>query len=165
MYWSESRPDEGTKFSLFFPVTREMSKPARDAVPIESYMGEGQSILIVDDVPEQLEIASHILKSLNYVVATVSSGEKAVEYLREHKVDLLLLDMIMEPGMDGLETYRSILEISPQQKAVIASGFSETELVTEAQRLGAGSYVRKPYTLEKIGVAVKNELERRQQAD
>ena len=60
--------------------------------------------------------------------------------------------------MDGLETYRQVLTIHPGQKAVIASGFSETGRVKEAQRLGAGMYVKKPYTLEKIGQAVREQL-------
>ena len=66
----------------------------------------------------------------------------------------------MGPNMDGLETYRRIIEIRPGQKAVIASGYSETEGVREAQRLGAGMYIRKPYTLKKIGIAVRTELDK-----
>jgi DNA-binding NarL/FixJ family response regulator len=66
----------------------------------------------------------------------------------------------MDPGIDGLETYRRILEFHPGQKAIIASGFSETDRVKEAQRLGAGAYVKKPFLLGKIGLAVRDELER-----
>ena len=69
--------------------------------------------------------------------------------------------MIMDPGIDGLETYQRILAINPGQKAVIVSGYSETERVTKAQELGAGAYVRKPYVLEKIGAAIRRELDRR----
>ena len=96
----------------------------------------------------------------NYKITTAVSGEDAVEYLKEHKVDLLVLDMIMDPGMDGLDTYRSVLEIHPQQKAVIVSGFSESDRVHDAQALGAGAYVRKPYVTEKLGLAVRKELDR-----
>jgi DNA-binding NarL/FixJ family response regulator len=60
--------------------------------------------------------------------------------------------------LDGLETYQEIARIHPQQKAIITSGFSETKRVKTAQMLGAGQYVRKPYTLKKIGMAVKKEL-------
>jgi DNA-binding NtrC family response regulator len=74
---------------------------------------------------------------------------------------LLLLDMIMEPGIDGLETYRRIIDIRPGQRAVIASGYSETASVKEAQRLGAGVYVKKPYTLAALGTAVQKELHSR----
>jgi DNA-binding NarL/FixJ family response regulator len=68
--------------------------------------------------------------------------------------------MIMDPGIDGLETYRRIIEVKPKQKAIIVSGFSETDRVKQALQLGAGAYIRKPYLMEKIGVAIKNELDR-----
>ncbi len=70
----------------------------------------------------------------------------------------MILDMIMKPGIDGLETYKRIIKLHPNQKAIIASGYSETDRVKEAKRLGAGEYIKKPYTLEKIGIAVKEEL-------
>jgi CheY-like chemotaxis protein len=101
-----------------------------------------------------------LLKKLGYQVHTVSSGEQAVEYLKDHKADILVLDMIMVPGMDGLETYQRILDINSQQKAILVSGFAETNRVREAQRLGAGAYVKKPYVMEKIGLAVRDELNR-----
>lgn len=68
--------------------------------------------------------------------------------------------MIMAPGIDGLETYQRILEINPEQRAILVSGFSETDRVREAQQLGAGAYVRKPYVREKIGLAIRQELDR-----
>jgi DNA-binding NtrC family response regulator len=60
--------------------------------------------------------------------------------------------------MDGLDTYRQVLNIRPGQKAIIASGYSETDRVKEAKRLGARQYLKKPYTIEKIGMAVKTAL-------
>ena len=75
-------------------------------------------------------------------------------------MDLLVLDMVMLPGIDGLETYRRICEKYPRQKAIIASGYSESERVKALQALGAGGYLRKPYTMEKIGMAVRFELDR-----
>jgi two-component system, cell cycle sensor histidine kinase and response regulator CckA len=156
----ESTVGKGTAFELYFPVTREDLAKEKVSIPIENYMGKGETILVVDDIKEQREVASIILKTLDYFVTSVSSGEEAVEYIKNNSVDLLVLDMIMSPGMDGLDTYKKILEIHPSQKAIIASGFSETDRVKEVQRLGAGAYVKKPYTLEKIGLAVKAELER-----
>jgi DNA-binding response OmpR family regulator len=100
-----------------------------------------------------------MLRKLNYNVSSVSSGEEALAYLKENNVDLMVLDMIMDPGMDGLDTYRSILEIHSKQKAIIVSGFSETDRVFIAQALGAGTYVRKPYVIEKLGLAVRKELD------
>ena len=123
-------------------------------------MGNGETVLVVDDVQEQREIALHLLTRLGYNVSTVSSGEEALEFMRVNSVGLLVLDMIMPPGIDGLDTYKGILENHPHQKAVIVSGFSETKRVKEAQRLGAGSYIKKPYSIETLAKAVKKELEK-----
>jgi DNA-binding NarL/FixJ family response regulator len=64
----------------------------------------------------------------------------------------------MDPGINGRETYARIAELHPGQKAVIISGFAETSEVREAQKLGAGRYIKKPVTLENLGVAIKAEL-------
>jgi two-component system, cell cycle sensor histidine kinase and response regulator CckA len=71
----------------------------------------------------------------------------------------LVLDMIMDPGMDGLDAYREILKTHPGQRAVIASGFSETSRVKAARDLGASAYIKKPYVMERLGQAVKQALE------
>ncbi len=156
----QSGIEKGSTFTLYFPVTRTEIARDETLLPIDEYKGQGEQILVVDDVAEQREIATGMLIKLGYSAAAVSSGEEAIKYLQTHSVDLLVLDMIMDPGINGLETYRRILEFHPYQKAVIASGFSETDDVKTAQRLGAGEYIKKPYTLEKIGLAVRNELKR-----
>jgi len=156
----ESTEGKGTTFTFYFPVTREESAKDKSLITIEDYMGNGESVLIVDDIEEQRELASVMLKKLGYSVTSVSSGEEAVDYMKDHSADLLILDMIMDPGIDGLETYKRITELHPGQKAIIASGFSESERVKQAQKLGAGGYVKKPYLLKKIGVAVRTELDK-----
>lgn len=156
----QSTEGKGSIFTLYFPATRKEKREDEATLSLENYRGNGEFILIMDDVEEQRKITSGMLKELNYSVESVSSGEEAVEYLKSNKADLLVLDMIMNPGMDGLEAYKKILQLHPGQKAVITSGFSETERAKEAQRLGAGEYVKKPFLLEKIGIAVKSELEK-----
>ncbi len=155
----QSEERKGSIFTLYFPVTREERMREEEVISPESYRGRGESIWGVDDVKEQRELATAMLSGLGYRVGSVSSGEEAVAYLKSHEVALLVLDMIMDPGMDGLETYQKVLEISPKQKAVIVSGFSETDRVKKAQELGAGAYVRKPYIREKIGLAIRKELD------
>jgi len=154
----ESNPGEGSSFSLYFPSCTEEAEQKEILHREDDFRGNGESILVVDDVREQREIAVKILNRLGYKVNVASSGEEAVEYLKSKRADLLVLDMIMEPGMDGLDTYRHILSMNPGQKAVLASGYSETERVREALRMGASSYIRKPYHLHKIGIAVKEAL-------
>ncbi len=147
----------GTTIYLYFPVTRQKATKS-DKIRLENIRGNGELVLVVDDMEEQIEIASNLLEELNYRVKGVSSGEEAVSYLNDHKADILLLDMIMEKGIDGLETYRLATERHPGQKAVIASGYAETDRVKLALEMGVGAYIRKPYTIEKLGMAIKAEL-------
>ncbi len=154
-----SREGRGTIFDLYFPATRDqIDSRSSYPLPLQEYMGRGEKILVIDDINEQREIASNILRRLNYEPVSVPSGEAAVEFLRDHTVDCLILDMVMEPGIGGLETYQQIIDLRPGTPAVIASGFSETEEVRIAQELGAGEYLRKPYTIEKLGIAIQNQL-------
>jgi PAS domain S-box-containing protein len=110
----------GTTFAIYFPASRsEKEVPA--SVYIEDYLGKGESILIIDDAPEQRDLGRRMLQRLGYDVHTADSGEAAVALIKERTYDLLILDMIMPPGMNGLETYRQILTVVPDQKTVIAS--------------------------------------------
>ena len=156
----QSEDGKGSTFTLYFPATREKAADDLQKVSLARYRGRGESILVVDDVEAQREMAATMLASLGY------RGSRGLQRRRGSRIpgdpcrDLMVLDMIMDPGIDGLETYKRALEINPKQKAVIVSGFSETDRVKEAQRLGAGPYVKKPYVLEKIALAIRDELDR-----
>ena len=154
----QSTVGKGTTFTLYFPVTRDIIGNDESKLAIVDYMGKGESILVVDDVVDQRNIAAEMLSKLGYTVASVSSGEEAVEYLKKNTADLIVLDMIMDPGINGRETYERIIKYCPNQKAIIASGFSESDEVKRTQRLGAGEYIKKPYSLKRIGIAVRKEL-------
>ncbi|MFA5180575.1 MAG: PAS domain S-box protein [Syntrophales bacterium] len=156
----QSEVGKGSTFTIYLPVTRDETAKMEKAVDAAVYLGKGETILVVDDVKEQRELAISMLESLGYKVEAVTSGEGAIDYLRSKKADLMVLDMIMEPGIDGLETYQGVIDNNPLQRAVIVSGFSETDRVRKAQEIGAGAFVRKPYVLEKIGLAVRKELDR-----
>lgn len=147
-----------TQFMLYFPVTHKIANQKVNKTSLEQFYGNRERVLIVDDVELQREIAGMLLSELRYDCVAVESGEKAVEYLRSHTVDLVLLDMIMEPGINGLETYRRMLKINPSQKAIIVSGYSESKDVVITQELGASICLGKPYTMEILGKAVKSVL-------
>jgi two-component system, cell cycle sensor histidine kinase and response regulator CckA len=149
---------EGTRFILYFPATRESLLIKDSSLKWDDNTGKGESILIVDDVELQRNICTSILTKLGYAVFSVGSGEEAIEYLRNNTADLMVLDMIMGSGMDGLETYQMIVASIPNQKAIIVSGFAESDRVKKTQALGAGAFLKKPYTMKKLALAVKNEL-------
>ena len=151
---------KGTRFDLYFPASRETADVEKEDMPLTDLQGNSETILVIDDEPDQRIIACSLLSRLGYQPNAVASGEEAVVYLKKHAVGLLLLDMIMDPGMNGRETYEQIIALHPGQKAVIASGFTETDDVKKAQELGAGLFIKKPYTIDRLGQAVKMELEK-----
>lgn len=155
----QSQEGRGTRIELFFPATRDPVEEIRNPESPEDYKGNGEFVLVVDDVPLQCEIATAILERLGYRTQSVGSGEEAVDFFRQHTADLVIVDMIMMPGIDGLETFRRIKSFYPSQKVIIASGYSETERVRKAKELGAARYLKKPYTLTSLAKAVHEVLQ------
>jgi len=151
--------EHGTTFSLYFPSSSREIIPHKPTAGVEGLMGNGEKILVIDDNPQQQDIAQQLLTSLKYSVTVVSSGEEAVNYLRTRFAHLLLLDMLMPPGINGLQTYSQILAIHPKQKAVIASGFSADSEVKKTLQLGAAGFIKKPYTLEQLGQIIHDALQ------
>ncbi len=151
----------GTTFELYFPTTREDLNSLPDSINIEEYQGKGEKILVVDDDSSQRSIAIQILGRLNYTGHAVESGEDALLYLSREKTDLVILDMIMAPGMNGCQTFRKILELHPQQKAIITSGYSESPDVKEAMDIGVRKFVKKPYLLGALAVIIRDTLQNR----
>ena len=152
----QSELEKGSDFIIYLPAI-EATSPAGQDTPVYDIKGN-EKILVVDDVAEQRDLAVTLLGSLGYQMTAVTNGHEAVEYLTTNTCDVLVLDMIMEPDFDGLDTYREIIKMHPGQKAVIVSGFSQTDRVREAERLGVTKYVKKPYTMQKLGKAIREVL-------
>ncbi len=150
--------DTGTCFQLYFPVRKEEGCIYLKAENVDKLAGNGERILLVDDESESLDVAREMLETLGYTVETVYSGEQAVQFVKDTPVDLLVIDMLMEPGINGRETYEKILKLYPGQKAIIASGFSESEDVKATLQQGAGGFVKKPYSMCQLGRAVSTAL-------
>ncbi len=150
---------EGTAFHLYFPVSEGKAVEVEKRVGIADLKGRGERILVVDDEPHLLEVTGGMLRALGYDAACVGSGESAVDYVKEKPVDLVVLDMLMDPGINGCQTYERIIRIHPNQKAIIASGFSESEDVLKARQLGARGVIKKPYTMAELGRMVKDALQ------
>ena len=157
----DSSPN-GTTFKLYFPATDQQIAADEESVKLADLRGNGERILVVDDQEQQRDIATKILESLGYRVDAVASGEKAIEFLQKKSTDLLLLDMIMDPGINGRQTYQESIRIKPGQKAVIASGYSKSAEVKKAFELGASGFIKKPYSMEELGIVIQQELQKKQ---
>ncbi len=150
--------DRGTLFQIYFPICHEKNKALHLADTDFPFIGNGEHILIVDDEPVLRDIAAKMLEAIGYTVDSVSSGEAAIEFVKATSVDLLFIDMLMEPGINGYQTYKEILNRNPGQKAVIASGFSESIDVKAALKLGAKGFIKKPYSMEQLGRVIKEAI-------
>ncbi len=147
---------ESTRFSLYLrPALDDQS--VLEESPRDDVRGE-ESILVVDDELEQRELSRRLLTSLGYHVVTAESGHEGVQTCTQNRFDVVVLDMIMDDSMDGLDTFRAIRKIHPDQKCIIASGFSESNRVRSAQSEGAGAFVQKPYTRERLAGAIRTAL-------
>jgi len=151
--------ENGTRFDVFLPASDSPESIGEKDVTKQNEKGNGETILVVDDEDIQRVLASKIIEKLGYKSQTVTSGEEAVEYLSNNSVDLILLDMLMEPGIDGFETYKRVKRIHTDQKCIVVSGFSKTDRVRSTLKLGAGAFLRKPYGMNDLAKVLKQQLE------
>ncbi len=150
--------EKGTSFQLYFPVSKNDVIDQIKTDKTEEFSSSGEHILVVDDESQLRDIASQMLQASGYNVDSVCSGELAIEFVKDTPVDLIVMDMMMEPGINGCQAYEEILTLFPDQKAIITSGFSESDDVKEALALGAGGFIKKPYSMAKLDRAVKEAL-------
>ncbi len=149
----------GTSFKLFFPLCSPCDVPGETGLKESEYLEGKERILVIDDESIPRDIALQILQKLGYNAAAVSSGEEAISYVSDHSVDLLVIDMLMEPGMNGRQTYIELAKIHPGIKAIVVSGFSESEEVKKTLHLGANGFIQKPYSIQQLGSAIRKALQ------
>jgi two-component system nitrogen regulation response regulator NtrX len=118
------------------------------------------TVLIVDDETSILETLSGILNDEGYEVATASSGEEAVTLAKEVSPEIVLLDVWMPPGMDGLQTLTAIKEISQETVIIMISGHANIDIAVQATKLGAYDFLEKPLSLEKVLIIINRALEK-----
>ena len=148
----------GTKFTIYLQPSPFLEENL--TTPDKNLRGT-ENILVVDDGSEQRTLAERLITSLGYKVDSVDTGNAAIKKIKKKNFDLIILDMIIEDDFDGLDTFKEIIKFRPDQKAIIVSGYAETGRVKEARKLGVGKYIRKPYSLDKIGTAIRYELDRK----
>lgn len=118
------------------------------------------NILVVDDEPVARQSLTDILKLEGHLVSAAPNGQAAVEYVRTHAVDLMIVDLKM-PGMDGLEVVQVINQLSPETEVILLTAYGSTETAIQALRLRIHDYLMKPASPAQIISSVKKGLSRR----
>jgi two-component system, NtrC family, nitrogen regulation response regulator NtrX len=117
-------------------------------------------VMLVDDEEGIRESLSGIFEDEGYAVLTASSGEEALNILKEQNPDLIFLDIWL-PGIDGIQTLQEIKNLKPDLPVVMISGHGNIELAVKATRTGAYDFLEKPLSLERVLLVANRALERR----
>jgi len=156
-----SAPAIGTTFKLYLPAVDEPAEIPEERERITRVKKGSETILLVDDEDFIRDVAVELLREFGYTVLTAANGEAALEiYRKEHRrIDLVILDLIM-PGMGGMKCLRKILEVNPQGRVLVASGYSAGGPAREAIDAGARGYLGKPYDIDKMLTVIRDVLDK-----
>ncbi|MEJ5358708.1 MAG: response regulator [Desulfobacterales bacterium] len=119
------------------------------------------NILIVDDEGDFLETLMKRLKKRNIEAQGCASGEAALQLIRQSPFDVVVLDIKMPGGMDGIQTLKEIKKIRPETEVILLTGHASIETGMEGMQSGAYDYLLKPILLENLLEKMAQALERR----
>ncbi len=155
----KSSPGRGARFEVVLPC-RSAEESLVETQVEDAARGQGELILLVDDEKVLRDLGKDILESQGYRVATVASGEEALDYLREARdVALVILDVVM-PGLGGNETYRRLRGLDRSIPVLFSSGLTPEQSVAEVLQDGASGFIPKPYGIGDLTRAVSSALRR-----
>ena len=157
----DSRPDQGTVFRIYLPAgsAGEVHKDDETAAQTGAVYGN-ETILLVDDEETVLNITRDILELNGYIILTATSGEAALDLYKKHGrgIDLVIMDVGM-PGIGGHGCLKKLLELNPEVKVIIASGYAADEQVKKTLELGARGFLSKPFRLTTLVKEVRKVLD------
>lgn len=157
----QSKPDHGTTISIYLPVMKGVSEimPETPSSP-DSPVGGTETILLVEDEEYVRELAADYLQELGYSVLTASNGKNAIDMFVQNqgRISLVLMDLIM-PEMDGRSCLMELLKIDPKLRVVMVSGCASASALDNTIKLGARSFVHKPYDLAALLSTIRRVLD------
>jgi PAS domain S-box-containing protein len=152
-----SEPGVGTTFRLYLPRSGEASSTVQQAA-FESAEGGSETLLVVEDNAAMRRVLVRQLAGLGYKVLQVENAAAALELLAQEPVDLLLTDVVMAGGMDGLELARYVRERWPGLKIILSSGFPNGKLEGERALPEDVKLLSKPYRKEELARLLRTVL-------
>ena len=149
----ESERDIGTTFHTYLPASSELVEAKAER---KAYVSEiTGKILIMDDEPALVEVVSKILEQIGCVAEAASDGAEAVRLYKKamksgQPFNAVILDLTVPGGMGGQETIKKLLEIDPEVKAIVSSGYSNDPVLANFREYGFSSVVTKPYRIDEL---------------
>jgi PAS domain S-box-containing protein len=146
-----SQPGAGTTFRIWLPTSRDSRPPAAPpGPPVAAVAASGTRVLVVDDEPIVRQATSAVLEAYGFRVATAEDGDRAVEMVRVMPdLEAVVLDMTM-PGRPVVDTHAAIRALRPELPIVLASGFTEQDVIDDLMRKRATVFVQKPFSAQEL---------------
>jgi PAS domain S-box-containing protein len=155
-----SEVGKGTEFKIYIPAATSLQAKQAEENHAGLRVGHGELILVVDDEIPILEIAKGTLEENDYRVLTAGDGTEALAIYAEHKnkINAVLMDMMM-PYLDGPSTIRALQKLDPDVRVIASSALSSNDKMFEAINGGVRTFLMKPYTTEKLLIALAEVLD------
>ena len=143
-----SKQGEGTTIAIYLPAVATEDRDYRKA--------DTETVLIVEDEPDLLDVASSLFMSMGYDVMTATSGQEAMNVLASRDVDILFTDIVMPDGINGIDLATFTREHYPHIKVMLASGYPQPALKLDRGKLGEFAFVAKPYRLSDLARSLRS---------
>ncbi len=158
---AESQLGVGTTFTIYFPASVS-GKAFKQIDDVQLFIGTGK-ILLMDDEDDVRQTTGDVLKRLGYVVQFADDGAGAVELYQREKAagqpfDAVIMDLTVPGGMGGKEALLHLLEIDPNVKAIVSSGYSNDPIMAHYRDHGFQGVVTKPYRIKDLGETLHSVL-------
>ncbi|MBC2715783.1 MAG: response regulator [Desulfobacteraceae bacterium] len=153
----DRQPDRGSTFHIYFPVSHKQTTVIHP--PDDSIATGTETILIIDDEPDILEIGKEMLEALGYQVHSAQNGNNAIEFYSTYKdrIHLVILDMVM-PGMSGKQVYDRLVKINPNIKVLISSGYSQNGPAERILKKECNGFIQKPFKIQLLSQTIRKIL-------
>ena len=161
----ESELGTGATFSIYLPASEKEiveAAPVKKPVP-EQPISQGDKILVMDDEELVRDVCNALLTHIGYKVEVAVEGVEAIEMYRkamasEIPFDMVILDLTNKVGMGGAETIKRLLEIDPDIKAIVATGYSNDPIISNFREHGFRGALPKPFTLDQLRTALHDAI-------
>jgi PAS domain S-box-containing protein len=159
----KSNLGEGTTFFVYLPSVEAVENSAATVLENVQALREGK-ILLMDDEDVVRNIAGVMIRSLGHEVELVENGEEAIEKYRQsirsgRRFDIVIMDLTIRGGMGGEEAIKALLEIDPDVKAIVSSGYTDSSAISEYEASGFKACLTKPYNIDSLNAALNSLLD------
>jgi DNA-binding NtrC family response regulator len=149
-----SEAGKGSTFTIYLPASTDAGLDAK-AISAATVGGRKGKILLMDDEEMIRNIAKEMIKALGHEVEIADEGNAAIEMFRRAReagspFDVVILDLKVKGGLGGEDTIQKILEIDPDVKAVVSSGYEDSPIIANYREYGFSAFLNKPYKIDAL---------------